>query len=601
MLQTVPQLLKRQYAKAILTSFPDSGTDRYNMMMVRVYFRNRPAHVNNQSESLFRSRDWLSANQGPVLPDSVGSWSIFEEMVKTRMSFHTYTLDSWRADLFTAMMMVRVYFRNRPAHVNNQSESLFRSRDLLSANQGPVLVGFCPDIIYLIPQGTDRHTLTTNQNRYLGHVTCYQPIRDQYWSVSVQILFISYLKVAGAEICVAVGTTHRLYSHVNALPRRAPAGELCDRTLMMMVRVYFRNRPAHVNNQSESLFRSRDLLSANQGPVLVGFCPDIIYLIPQGTDRHTLTTNQNRYLGHVTCYQPIRDQYWSVSVQILFISYLKVAGAEICVAVGTTHRLYSHVNALPRRAPAGELCDRTLMMMVRVYFRNRPAHVNNQSESLFRSRDLLSANQGPVLVGFCPDIIYLIPQGTDRHTLTTNQNRYLGHVTCYQPIRDQYWSVSVQILFISYLKVAGAEICVAVGTTHRLYSHVNALPRRAPAGELCDRTLMMMVRVYFRNRPAHVNNQSESLFRSRDLLSANQGPVLVGFCPDIIYLIPQGTDRHTLTTNQNRYLGHVTGYQPIRDQYFLIRSVPGLFLKRWSRQECHFLIRGEQISSPRED
>eukprot|EP00116_Pleurobrachia_bachei_P018537 sb/3478799/ len=26
---------------------------------------------------------------------------------------------------------------------------------------------------------------------------------------------------------------------------------------------------------------------------------------------------------------------------------------------------------------------------------------------------------------------------------------------------------------------------------------------------------------------------------------------------------------------RTRYLGHVTGYQPIRDQYFLIRSVPG--------------------------
>ena len=25
---------------------------------------------------------------------------------------------------------------------------------------------------------------------------------------------------------------------------------------------------------------------------------------------------------------------------------------------------------------------------------------------------------------------------------------------------------------------------------------------------------------------------------------------------------------------RSRYLGHVTGYQPIRDQYFLIRSVP---------------------------
>ena len=24
------------------------------------------------------------------------------------------------------------------------------------------------------------------------------------------------------------------------------------------------------------------------------------------------------------------------------------------------------------------------------------------------------------------------------------------------------------------------------------------------------------------------------------------------------------------------HLGHVTGYQPIRDQYFMVRSVPGL-------------------------
>ena len=26
---------------------------------------------------------------------------------------------------------------------------------------------------------------------------------------------------------------------------------------------------------------------------------------------------------------------------------------------------------------------------------------------------------------------------------------------------------------------------------------------------------------------------------------------------------------------KTRYSGHVTGYQPIRDQYFLIRSIPG--------------------------
>ena len=28
---------------------------------------------------------------------------------------------------------------------------------------------------------------------------------------------------------------------------------------------------------------------------------------------------------------------------------------------------------------------------------------------------------------------------------------------------------------------------------------------------------------------------------------------------------------------RTRYLGHVTGYQPIREQYFLIRSVPTWF------------------------
>ena len=30
-----------------------------------------------------------------------------------------------------------------------------------------------------------------------------------------------------------------------------------------------------------------------------------------------------------------------------------------------------------------------------------------------------------------------------------------------------------------------------------------------------------------------------------------------------------------------RYLGHVTGYKPIRDQYFLIRSVPAFALPKY--------------------
>eukprot|EP00116_Pleurobrachia_bachei_P015694 sb/3475956/ len=39
---------------------------------------------------------------------------------------------------------------------------------------------------------------------------------------------------------------------------------------------------------------------------------------------------------------------------------------------------------------------------------------------------------------------------------------------------------------------------------------------------------------------------------------------------------------------RTHYLGHVTGYQPIRDQYFLIRSVPGLY--HTSPSESHINI-----------
>eukprot|EP00116_Pleurobrachia_bachei_P010987 sb/3471249/ len=61
-----------------------------------------------------------------------------------------------------------------------------------------------------------------------------------------------------------------------------------------------------------------------------------------------------------------------------------------------------------------------------------------------------------------------------------------------------------------------------------------------------------------------VNNQSKSLFRSRDWLSANQGPVLLTF---------QENQPKQVNNQSTRYLGQVTGsgYQPIRDQYFLIR------------------------------
>eukprot|EP00116_Pleurobrachia_bachei_P015159 sb/3475421/ len=46
------------------------------------------------------------------------------------------------------------------------------------------------------------------------------------------------------------------------------------------------------------------------------------------------------------------------------------------------------------------------------------------------------------------------------------------------------------------------------------------------------------------------------------------GPVVVP-----VVVEPTEASKQSIRT---RYLGHVTGYQPIRDQYFLIRSVPDI-------------------------
>eukprot|EP00116_Pleurobrachia_bachei_P014573 sb/3474835/ len=100
----------------------------------------------------------------------------------------------------------------------------------------------------------------------------------------------------------------------------------------------------------------------------------------------------------------------------------------------------------------------------------------------------------------------------------------------------------------------------------------------------CDRTRWLCRQVYpvapgpYKNRPIQITNQN-SLFMSRDWLSANQGPVFpdsVGSCLKQSNLMGVGdTSKHPIRT---RYLGHVTGNQPITDQCFLIRSVSAVYL-----------------------
>eukprot|EP00116_Pleurobrachia_bachei_P018154 sb/3478416/ len=53
-----------------------------------------------------------------------------------------------------------------------------------------------------------------------------------------------------------------------------------------------------------------------------------------------------------------------------------------------------------------------------------------------------------------------------------------------------------------------------------------------------------------------------------------------GFCPGNWKQLVQDQEPTDTSKqpNRTRYLGHVTGYQPIRDQYFLIWSVPVVYL-----------------------
>eukprot|EP00116_Pleurobrachia_bachei_P007386 sb/3467648/ len=74
-----------------------------------------------------------------------------------------------------------------------------------------------------------------------------------------------------------------------------------------------------------------------------------------------------------------------------------------------------------------------------------------------------------------------------------------------------------------------------------------------------------------------------SLFRSSNWLSANQGPVFYDSVVGPRFTEEPGKSGSTEPTEtskqpiRTRYLGQVTGYQPIRDQYFMIRLVPATF------------------------
>eukprot|EP00116_Pleurobrachia_bachei_P015398 sb/3475660/ len=113
---------------------------------------------------------------------------------------------------------------------------------------------------------------------------------------------------------------------------------------------------------------------------------------------------------------------------------------------------------------------------------------------------------------------------------------YLGHVTGYKPIRDQYLRTCSNIVNIYLLHLRLLRL---------LFLHLFLFfffTRTTPTGKLQPLPKKRTISV--------VPREQEAVYMLR--LEARVG-----------------TDRPIRT----RYLGHVTGYQPIRGQYFLNWSV----------------------------
>eukprot|EP00116_Pleurobrachia_bachei_P012201 sb/3472463/ len=95
-----------------------------------------------------------------------------------------------------------------------------------------------------------RHTDLPKQpirTRYLGHVTGYQPIREQYFLIrSVPGTHVRIHISTRENICLIIGN-HTFLSHI-AYRERKSFKFLLFRPIMLK---YIRNRPKQVNNQSE--------------------------------------------------------------------------------------------------------------------------------------------------------------------------------------------------------------------------------------------------------------------------------------------------------------------------------------------------------------
>eukprot|EP00116_Pleurobrachia_bachei_P009491 sb/3469753/ len=142
------------------------------------------------------------------------------------------------------------------------------------------------------------------------------------------------------------------------------------------------------------------------------------------------------------------------------------------------------------------------------------------------------------------DSYFIEPTQMSKQPIRT---RYLGHVTGYQPIRVQYFLIRSVPDTVTISHVIG-NIVVEKGDNKGF-----SLSLTLSLGPLHAPLLQKAVR-------SHARGGLNPL-----------SPDPVGSAEYITHREPTETSKQSIRT---RYLGHVTGYHPIRHQQFLIRSVP---------------------------
>eukprot|EP00116_Pleurobrachia_bachei_P010209 sb/3470471/ len=145
--------------------------------------------------------------------------------------------------------------------------------------------------------------------------------------------------------------------------------------------------------------------------------------------------------------------------------------------------------------------------------------------------------------------------GTDRNKTSKQpiRTRFLGHVTGNQPIRDQYFLIRSTGAKRTTFDLIGLYVRIERSRARRR-SHLGIHVAKGGWGGVTILQSSQYVKGFHGIEDAFDGDASTYA------VIANEA----------------GTDRNKTSKQpiRTRFLGHVTGNQPIRDQYFLIRSVP---------------------------